>query len=367
MIRELINEWRGGFAALAPSRFPYARFALALVIGLCGALTFNHFQLPLAWMLGAMLFCMLATLVRLPVTAPSVVRPPVIAIVGVLLGSGFTPQILSGVTAWIPTLLGLFAFLIVSGLACITYLRRIGGFDLKTSYFAGMPGGLAEMIVLGDDKGADTRIIAMVHSARVFTIVMVLPFVVQWLSGVDLGGRSRSVGPSLFEVPWTVPAWLFGTAVIGAILGHLLRLPSKYLMGAMLLSLIVHASGLSDFSLPREVVFTAQLVLGTIVGCRFAGTPPREILRVLALSLGATAILLVITLIFAEGVALLSGFGQIPVVLAYSPGGLAEMSLIALAMQIEVAFVATHHIIRIFAVMMIARFFFRWIDRKDTA
>ncbi len=40
--------------------------------------------------------------------------------------------------------------------------------------------------------------------------------------------------------------------------------------------------------------------------------------------------------------------------LAYSPGGLAEMSLVALALQIEVAFVAAHHIIRILFVMMSA-------------
>jgi membrane AbrB-like protein len=364
VIRPLFLEWREGFAAMAPSRFPYRRFALALGIGLAGALTFSHYQLPLAWMLGAMLFCMAATLVRIPVAAPSVVRPPVIAIVGVLLGSGFSPQVIAGIGTWGMTLLGLFAFLFISGLACIAYLRKFGGFDMKTAYFAGMPGGLAEMIVLGDDKGADTRVIAMVHSARVFTIVMALPFVVQWLSGVDLGSRARAVGPSIFEVPWTTPAWLFGTALLGSILGHVLRLPAKYLMGSMLLSLIIHASGISDFHLPREIVFAAQLMLGTIVGCRFAGTSPKEILRVLGLGLGSTVLLLVITLAFAELISLLSPYGQVPLILAYSPGGLAEMSLIAVAMQIEVAFVATHHIVRILAVMIFARFLFRWIDRR---
>ncbi|GGE29572.1 monooxygenase [Agaricicola taiwanensis] len=367
MIRDLITEWREGFAALSPARFPYRRFGLALAIGLCGALVFNHYQLPLAWMLGAMLFCMLATLLRIPVTAPSTIRPPVIAIVGVLLGSGFSPQILAGIGSWIPTLLGLFAFMLVSGVVCVTYLCKVGGFDLKTAYFAGMPGGLAEMIVLGDDKGADTRLIAMVHSARVFTIVMTLPFVVQWLSGVDLGSRGRSAGLSLFEVHWSTPAWLFGVAVAGAILGHLLRLPSKYLMGPMLLSLIVHVSGISDFHLPREIVSGAQLVLGTVVGCRFAGTTPGQILKVLRLALGATVMLLLITLGFAEIVSFLSSYEQVPLMLAYSPGGLAEMSLIAVAMQIEVAFVATHHIVRILAVMIFARVFFPWIDRQTSA
>jgi hypothetical protein len=52
VIRSLLEEWRSGFAAMAPGRFPYARFGLAVVIGTAGGLTFNHFHLPLAWMMG---------------------------------------------------------------------------------------------------------------------------------------------------------------------------------------------------------------------------------------------------------------------------------------------------------------------------
>ncbi|HEX2509089.1 MAG TPA: AbrB family transcriptional regulator [Microvirga sp.] len=43
-----------------------------------------------------------------------------------------------------------------------------------------------------------------------------------------------------------------------------------------------------------------------------------------------------------------------PLLLAYSPGGLAEMSLVALSLGIEVAFVAAHHIIRVVFVMAAA-------------
>lgn len=40
--------------------------------------------------------------------------------------------------------------------------------------------------------------------------------------------------------------------------------------------------------------------------------------------------------------------------LAYSPGGLAEMSLIALAMGREVALVAFHHVLRVFGPLLAA-------------
>jgi membrane AbrB-like protein len=99
-------------------------------------------------------------------------------------------------------------------------------------------------------------------------------------------------------------------------------------------------------------VNVAQLVLGTTIGCRFLGTPPREILRILWLSVGSTLILLAATLVFALAVSRVSSYGVVPLLLAYSPGGLAEMSLIALALQIEVAFVAAHHVVRVFLVMV---------------
>jgi len=46
-------------------------------------------------------------------------------------------------------------------------------------------------------------------------------------------------------------------------------------------------------------------------------------------------------------------------VLAYSPGGLAEMSLVALAMNADIAYVASHHLVRISVVMALAPILFR--------
>ncbi|WP_157934734.1 AbrB family transcriptional regulator [Microvirga ossetica] len=72
------------------------------------------------------------------------------------------------------------------------------------------------------------------------------------------------------------------------------------------------------------------------------------------LSLGSTVILLTITIVFAAGMSHVSSYDQVPLLLAYSPGGLAEMSLVALSLGIEVAFVAAHHIVRVFIVMLAA-------------
>jgi hypothetical protein len=259
--------------------------------------------------------------------------------------------------------LGLAGFIAVSGAACVTYFRRVAGFDRATAYFAGMPGGLVEMVIAGEDKGGDARTIALVHSARVLLVVLTLPFLVRLISGAPLGPRPE-LGVSVFETPWRDEIWLLGTALAGALLGHVLRLPARLLLGPVLVSGAVHALGWTRFAPAIEIVIVAQLVLGTSIGCRFAGTAPREIIRILLLSLGSTVILLTITAVFAAGVSHVSSYGQVPLLLAYSPGGLAEMSLVALSLGIEVAFVAAHHIVRVFIVMLGATPVFALLQRK---
>jgi uncharacterized membrane protein AbrB (regulator of aidB expression) len=74
-----------------------------------------------------------------------------------------------------------------------------------------------------------------------------------------------------------------------------------------------------------------------------------------------------LALTFGFAIALHEMFGQSleQLVLAYSPGGLAEMSLVALAMNADIAYVASHHLVRISCVMMMAPMIFRLFLRKD--
>lgn len=350
-MRELLSELAGGLRSLSIRRFPYRRFALALLLGGLGGWLFVQARLPLPWMLGSMVFCTVAALFRAPIAAPGVIRPPMSAVIGVMLGAGFRPDIVTQLPNWLPTLAGLVVFMATCGLCCVSYFRRVAGFDRVTAFFAGMPGGLMEMVIIGEEKGGDARIIALIHSARILLVVITLPFIVQWIEGVSLS-VNRSAGPGFAQTSLLTELSLLGCGILGVVAGHLLRLPAKHLLGPMLVSALVHLFGWSESAPPYEIVTIAQLVLGTTIGCRFVGTEPKVILRVLRLSVGSTILLLACTFGFAWGVAKVSAYGHVPLILAYSPGGLAEMSLIALALHTEVAFVAAHHIIRVFLVMV---------------
>jgi membrane AbrB-like protein len=338
------------------------RVALALLLGSAGGIVFSLASMPLPWMLGPMVFNTIAAILSAPIASPGPVRPFVVVVIGVMLGSGFSPDILQQIPAWIASLGLLAAFIAVAGLGVVPYYRYVAGFDPKTAFFAGMPGGLNEMVVVGEAMGADERRVALAHASRILIVVFAVTFWSRLTEGS--GGTARD--PLSFPFgPLAIGDLLIliGCGVLGFVLGRRLRLPAPTMLGPMILSALVHLSGLTAAEPPAGIVQIAQVFLGTIIGCRFAGSAARDILRALALSAGATAVMLLITAVFTLLASLATGQGTDEVLLAFSPGGLTEMSLVAISLDADVAYIATHHIVRISLVIMLAPLVFRLLFR----
>ncbi|NMG38048.1 AbrB family transcriptional regulator [Chelativorans sp. ZYF759] len=342
------------------------RYALALAIGALGGWVFILLEIPLAWMLGAMTFTMVCAIMGAPVAGPEPLRGPTVSILGVLLGSGFTPDVIADAQTWPLTLAGLLLFVAIAGGAAVVFLIRVGGFDRTTAYFSAMPGGLSEMLLTGTAMGGDGRRIGLSHAARIFFVVLSIPPLLALFGyPVDTVSVGSDV-PGIAETSLTSWVWLIGCAAGGILIGKVLRLPAAPFLGPMVASALIHATGLSDFETPAELIVLAQLILGTIVGCRFAGGTVREVGHILLLSIGATIIILALTLVFALTLAAISPHSFPAILLAYSPGGLVEMNLVALALNIEISFVAVHHIVRVVAVMFFAPALFAWYRRRES-
>ena len=326
--------------------------ALALLLGLVGGTLFFALKLPLPWMLGALCLTLTASVIGLPIRTPDALRPPVIAVIGVLLGSGFSPELLGQVPGWLPSLAMLALYAALSALIVVPFYRRVGGFDPVTAYFAGMPGGLAEMMMIGRAMGGDDRRIVLAHAARIVITVAAIAFWFRLVLGYQVSGNPG--GPSLLSMSVQDVAILVFCGVVGALLGTRLRLPAPTLLGPMILSGIAHATGLTASAPPPGLVIAAQVALGTVMGCRFLGVAARDVGRALMLSAVATAAMLTLALGFAFALHAMLGLDRSLVLLAFAPGGLSEMSLVALAMQAEVAFVALHHVVSIALVVAIA-------------
>ncbi|WP_114966430.1 AbrB family transcriptional regulator [Alkalilacustris brevis] len=342
----------------ARQKFDPGRFALAVAISIVGGLLFTWLTMPLPWLLGPMVLNTIAALSRAPVQGPVAIRPYVIVVIGVMLGSGFTPDLLDRLAVWGVSLGFAVVYLACAALITIPYYRLIGGFDPATSYFCAMPAGLSEMTVIGKAMGADDRRIALAHASRILIVVISLGVWFRLFSGLDLGD-GISGGTSVRDTPSLELVKLSAVGVAGFFLGRRLRLPAPTLLGPMILSAGLYVSGIVSAPPPSELVLAAQLLLGTIIGCRFVGMSPRVVGGALIMGLGAAALLLGLTVLFAM---VLMGVLQrdfLAILLAFAPGGLTEMSLIALAIGVDVGYVSSHHVVRVACVVAFAPLIFR--------
>jgi len=276
-----------------------------------------------------------------------------VTVLGVMLGAGFTPEILDRLADWTISVVALFAYVGVAGFAGVFFFRRWAGYDPITAYFSGMPGGLSEMSIVGEAMGGDSRVISLTHSARILLVVMVLPFAFQFLFGYDPANKpALDVASSV--LPLDDLAVLVLCGAVGYLLAKVMRIPAAAVVGPMFLSAAVHLAGWTEAQPPGALVAAAQVVVGSAIGCRFAGADFALIRRTVTAAAGGTVVLVAATVAFAVVIGSLTDLPLEALILAYSPGGLAEMSLIAIALGSDAAFVATHHILRIFIIVVLA-------------
>ena len=225
------------------------------------------------------------------------------------------------------------------------YFRKIGKFDQTTAYFSAAPGGFNVMYEVGEAKGGDGRTIALIHATRILLLVMTVPLAFRY--GVTLPSTANTI--ALLGEPGHFEGYFFlaVAGVSGYFLGALLRLPAYHLMGPMFVTGAFCVSGFIDVMPPMILIYLAQLVIGTAIGLRFLGTTFSEIKRVILLSFGSTFMMILLATILSILTADYVGISVPGLILALSPGGLAEMSLVALALGIDVAFVSIMHVIRI--------------------
>ena len=81
--------------------------------------------------------------------------------------------------------------------------------------------------------------------------------------------------------------------------------------------------------------------------------------RDLMAGLGFCGILMVLTLIFVEGIYMADLAPPMEALLAFAPGGQAELTVLALIVGADAAFVIAHHVLRIFIVILGAPIFAR--------
>jgi len=325
-------------------------FLLPCLAGATGGYLFHRLGMPAAWMSGALVAATVAALAGLRIRVPDPIGRAMFLLMGVVLGSAVTPETLRLMVTWPVSMAGL-AILVPAIVAAITvYLVRVERYDRETAFYASVPGALSYVMALALTSKADARVVAVIQSFRLVLLMAVLPGLIS-VAGLGSGGTRviGGTGPG----NWYDFPLLFALSVSCGLGMERLRVPGGATVGAMLASAILHGTGLVTSSIPEMVMIAGFVVMGVLIAERFAGTSLVEIRQLLRASVAAFVIGTAISILLALVVAWITGLQVGKVVLAYAPGGIEAMAILAFLLDMDPAFVGAHHIVRFLGIALL--------------
>lgn len=339
---------------------PWHAIPVTYLLAGAGGFVAHWLHLPLAWLIGA-LFTVAAT--SLACRACPVMpggRQAGQAVVGATLGLYFTPTVTQAMLGALPWMLLNCVVALVVGAMGARLMSRHLNLSPATAFFACVPGGAAEMAVLGERNGGDPAMIAAAHSLRVVIVVSSIPFL---LTGLNVHGSDPYQALRL-PIDAAGLAQLALACLAVGFACHRLNWPNAWLTGSLIASLALTLSGHAASSVPPLLTILAQILIGTALGARFrrgsfaqAGT----LTRVLILTILQGMLMLAA---FAVLLSLLPSFHLSTMLLATAAGGIAEMCLTAQALQLGVPLVTGFHVLRLVGLLSLAPPVFRWWMRR---
>jgi membrane AbrB-like protein len=324
--------------------------AETLVIAAAGGSALGLLGVPAGWLSGSILAVAGASLAGRPMFIPTLLMRAIFVLIGISLGAVVTPETLHGMATYpasIAVLLLAMAFISVCGAGYLRLVHRWGKVD---AYLAAAPGGMSQVLALGAELGGDLRAIAIVQSIRVVVIAVGLP---AGLSLLGLVGHapSRVTGTLSIAVLDELAVLVVASSLV-AVIAHRIRLPGGLLFGAMLTSAVLHGTGLIHAVMPWWVANTAMISMGAITGSRFANTSPRLLLNFVGAAFGSFAVAVTIAAVFSAILISMLSLRAAEVMIAFAPGSVDAMMLLALALNLDPVYVGAHHLTRIFFVSL---------------
>jgi membrane AbrB-like protein len=315
--------------------------------GAAGGVLLTVLHVPAGWLCGAALSVAIAAIAGRPMTVPNRLRDVIFIVLGTSMGSALSPQTLTDAQSWPLSIV----LLLVSVAATMTigswYLRTCHGWDVATARLSSTPGALSAVLILAGSTTANFPVVALSQTMRQFVLISLMP-VALLLGG---SGVPAIAAPSASLIDM---AYMLIAGSVGAFIASRIKMPGGLLIGAMLASSILHVTGTVVGRLDPDLLTIAYVLMGCLIGSRFRGTKVLEMRRVILPAFGAIGITVAVSLVFAIVCHVSLGLPFAEIWLAFAPGGVEAMTVMAYALNLDPSYVSAHHVIRLVALIMLS-------------
>ncbi len=334
-----------------------------LITFLAGAL-FIYLHIPAGWLLGSLISGILFNFLLKELELPNSLFKIALAIIGTNIGFMMTPDLFQYLAVYFIPLAITLILTVICGILMALLLRKYSSLDAKTAFFCCLPGGASEVIALSKEYGADERIVAAFHSARIMLIVLTIPFFV----GIFHQGTSMitTIEPNNITVPFTTWGVFLFVLIVAVFLSKKIKVPGGGLLIAIVLGFILSTLLLEVTIMPSFVTGGSQAFIGALIASKFDRASLRQLKNIGGISVKILFLYFIMCLGTAVLFYLLTPLQLSTSILGTVPGGAPEMSSTAIALNIEPTLVASLQMIRVILLYILLPFLVKWfiIDKR---
>lgn len=317
-----------------------------LAVAFAGSALATFAGIPAAPLVGSTIAVTIASLLKLAPKIPDTLRNLSFAVIGGTLGAGVTPDFYQDVLRFPVTIAGLAVTMAVIMIVCSLVLTIALKQTRETSILSTSPGALSYSLALALERNLDVRTIMVLQSIRLFLITMLMPPLLALFGVMD--GQPAAVAAVL---GLQASAAVLGLSAVAGFLFQRFAMPAAWLVAGLIVSAAMHGSGLVTGRFAESVTFAGFTIAGAVIGSRFSGISRGELRRLGLAGVATSGLAILISAVIALVMSWITGFSFAQIWIAYAPGGVEGMSAMALSLNLDPVFVATHHIFRIVALI----------------
>lgn len=337
-----------------------ALFIETLIVSLIGGFTFNFLKIPLPWLLGPLVFIMLwKSTTKRALFWPVWLRNIGLVVLGLTIGISFTVETGWQILKQLPSIVLATVFTLSFSLLVGYFTSRKTGLTLATSIMGSIPGGLPQMVALSEEiKDTDVTVITFMQTVRIMSVIFIVPFIVIHGLAKDIspttgvGSIAGSVGLLLTSISWHT--LLFLSLILMAVWFSLrVNLPTPYLIGPILGSIILVLAGYQVPTVPTMFVVASQICIGSYMGLTTNIRTLAHMRKVLLYVLGGNLAIVLFSFSIGYILTCLYPLNLIDAFLGTAPGGIAEMGITALQVHADISLITAYQMFRLLLILFL--------------
>lgn len=323
------------------------------IIFLClawgGGALFSYIGFPAGWLLGSIIVGLIYGISIRTLNFSGQPFQLALGIIGVNIGLSVDQSLLLTLPIYIIPLILSIALTLAAGLWFGYLMYKWTDLDQKTAFFCCVPGGASEMISTSREYGADDRIVAALHIARITMFVLILPLVASFFYSTGIDFVTYTNSSEWYQII-PVTLLIIGTAML---VQRYMKLPVGILLYSLIIAFFIGEWGVPGLLSPNWMIGAGQVLIGAMVGVRFDRETLKQLKKIGGSSIKILQLYLVLSFVLGGMIFLLTPLPFMTSILGTVPAGAAEMASTAFALNLDASLVISLQIIRLIVLLLL--------------